>query len=151
MVNRVTPQLPASAMQTYSIQAPPATHWKAAGCQESNCANWRNGWRVHIERVAARANGELLLRDIKASGKRFRIVDLGPGQTFWEFEAGQSCFDGDLLRHRVRVGRPELFVVRGGDWRGNPRGDQRVHTDIADWVDDMQEHRDKLMTRLAQG
>lgn len=150
-LNRATPTLPASAMKTYSIRAPLATHWRPAGCQEANCANWRNGWRIHIEHVTRMANGELLLRDIKQSGKRFRVVDEGVGKTYWEFEAGQSCFDGDLMRHKVRVGRPELFVVRGGDWRGNPREEQRVHTGIADWIEDMSETRDKLMTRLAQG
>ncbi|KJK44438.1 hypothetical protein UK23_29505 [Lentzea aerocolonigenes] len=150
-LNRATPQLPAHAMKTYGIQAPLSTHWRVATCQDADCANYRHGWRIHIERIAKRANGELLLRDIKQSGKRFRTVDLGPGQTFWEFEAGQTCFDGDAGRHRVRIGRPELFIVRGGDWRGNPRGEQRTHQSMADWIDDMSEHRDKLLTRLAQG
>lgn len=150
-LNREIPKLPAEAMKTYSIRAPKDTHWRAAGCQEANCANYLNGWRIRIEKITAMANGELLLRDIKGSGKRFRVVDEGIGKTYWEFEAGQNCFDGDLMRHKVRIGKPELFIVRGGDWRGNPRGEQRVHTGIADWIDDMTENRDKLMTRLAQG
>lgn len=145
------PRLPVHVMKTYGVRAPLSTHWRPAGCRESGCPYYLNGWRVHIERITQRANGEFLLSRIKRSGKRFRTVDLGPGQTFLEFEAGQSCFDGDAMRHKVSVGRPELFVVRGGDWRGNPRGEQRVHHNMADWIDDMSEHRDKLMTRLAQG
>jgi hypothetical protein len=150
-LNRVMPKLPVEAMTTYSIQAPAQTHWRVATCAEADCANWRNGWRIHIEKITKLANGEKLVADIKGSGKSWRVLDLGLGQTFWEFEAGQSCFNGDVGQHRVRVGRPELFVVRGGDWRGNPRAERRVHTDIAGWIDDMSTNRDKLMTRLARG
>lgn len=153
-LNRATPTLPVHAMKTYGVKAPLSTHWRPAGCKESDCANYRHGWRIHIELIVERrqqGKGELLLEQIKLSGKRFRVVQEGPGKTYWEFEAGQSCFDGDLMRHRVRVGKPELFVVRGGDWRGNPRGEQRVHNNIENWIDDMSEHRDKLLTRLAQG
>lgn len=150
-MNYIQPNLPASAMKTYSIRQPLSTHFRAVGCKEAGCLNYLFGWRIHIEPIAKRPNGELVLRDIKQSGRRFRVVDEGPGQTYWVFEAGQLCFDGQAGRHKVPVGKPALFVVRGGDWRGNPRGEQRVHHNMADWVDDMSEHRDKLMTRLAQG
>ena len=150
-LERLAPKLPVQAMTTYSIKAPAETHWRVATCAEASCKNYRHGWRIHIEKITKMANGELLLRDIKGSGKRFRVVDEGVGQTYWEFEAGQSCFDGDVGRHRIRIGRPELYIVRGGDWRGNPRGERRVHTDIDGWIDDMSTNRDKLLTRLAQG
>ena len=39
------------------------------------------------------------------------------------FEAGQQCF----TQHHV-PDRPQFFVVRDGDWRGNPTGQNRLHT-----------------------
>lgn len=149
-LTRIMPKGPAHLYRTYSVEAPP-WHWKPAGCAEADCANRRHGWRIHVQTVAGLANGDLLLRDIKASGKRYRVVDEGPGKTYWEFEAGQTCFDGDLMRHKIRIGRPELFLVKGGDWRGNPRGEQTQILTPENWVDSIQNLRDKLMTRHARG
>lgn len=141
---RLPPSMPVQAWTTYSIQTPISTHFRKATCAEVDCEAYRCGWRVHVEAI-----GPELTHAAKTSGARFVVQEVGPGHTYLVFEAGQICFGA--ARHRVRVGRPELFVVRHGDWRGNPSGQRRVHTDMAGWIDDMSTNRDKLMTRLARG
>lgn len=147
----IQPRLPAHAMKTYSVIAPRSTHFRAVTCREANCPNFANGWRVHLQRIQSWPNGAQLIAHIKTCGKRYTLLEVSADETWFVFEAGQTCFDGDAGRHQTRVGKPELFVVRGGDWRGNPRGDRFVHASAADWVDDMQNHRDKLAREVAQG
>ena len=70
------------------------------------------------------------------------------GLTEFTFEAGQTCF----VEHRVPLEREPLYVVRDGDWRGNPRGTApRIHTRPDDWVDDFAEHQQRLADRFEQG
>jgi hypothetical protein len=50
------------------------------------------------------------------------------------------------------VGRPELFIVRGGDYRGNPLGTPtRVHARPEDWVEDFSTHTQAIADRLEKG
>lgn len=145
---------PVEAVKTYSIVQPMETHFRVATCQEVNCSNFVNGFKVHVEKLMSMygpEQGSGILHMMRTSGKKFTEMAISPGQTWVEFEAGQSCFDGDQGRHRLNLSRPPLFVVRGGDWRGNPRGEQRTHTSGADWADDMQNHRDKLLGAVERG
>lgn len=81
------------------------------------------------------------------SGRHYREDRTPAGLTEFTFEAGQTCFG----EHKTRLDKPELFVVRGGDWRGNPRHERHVHANADDWVDDFATHQDKLATELAKG
>ena len=90
----------------------------------------------------------------KNSGRRFvesRVLsDEGVPLTAFRFEAGQRCFRAD--EHRARLERPEIYLVRDGDWRGNPRGTEpRRHASAADWVDDFANHQETLANRLKEG
>ena len=63
------------------------------------------------------------------------------------FEAGQSCFEQHVL-----PARDPIYLVRGGDWRGNPTGERHVHTSGEDFVDEWQNHADRLNTlRVREG
>lgn len=143
-LNRVMPKLPAQSMTTYSIKAPMSTHWKKATCVEFGCISYHKGWKVRLDTLTPD-----LKETMWKSGRKFTVAAVSELENWAVFEAGQPCFAEST--HKVRVGRPELFIVRGGDWRGNPRGEERVHTGIANWIDDMETNRDKLMTRLKQG
>lgn len=145
-VQRVVPGLPAHAVKTYTIAAPPSTHYREASCKEVECAAHAWGWVTNCDvdapLGAAQANYIRL-----HSGRRFTFSQAGSLVTF-EFPAGQRCF----VTHRVPLERPALYVVREGDWRGNPRGAPvRRHRNGDDWVDDFGEHQQRLADRFAQG
>lgn len=138
------PRLPVTAVKTYAIRSPLTTHIRPATCAEVDCPNYRHGWRVHVEAI-----GPELAHTARTTGARFREVHVSEGHTYLEFEAGQICFGAS--RHRVEVGRPQLFVVRDGDRRGNPSGAVRQHTKPEFWVEDFAEHQQKLADRYNQG
>lgn len=70
------------------------------------------------------------------------------GWTEFRFGAGQQCF----APHQVRLTREEIFKVREGDWRGNPRGTRPfVHSKAEHWVEDMDEHLDRFRTLKERG
>lgn len=131
-VRRVGPE----HYQTWQIAAPRSTHWRSATCAEVDCPNYRNGWKTI---VPAGSDLEDLAR---RSGRAFAEKPDGNLIEF-TFHAGQPCFRA--ADHRMRVERPELFVVRGGDARGNPRGIRpKVYDKPYQWVDDMHTHLDRL-------
>lgn len=153
-VNRIEPKMPASAYKTYSIAAPVATHWRKASCAEVDCPRYLNGWRVHVEQLTPELLHTAKTARHPVNGRwvpyRYTEVRVTEGQTYLVFEAGQPCFAA--AEHRKRVERPELYVVRDGDWRGNPRGTEaRRHERPEHWVEDFAEHQDRLATAHGEG
>lgn len=145
---RVEPQMPAANYKTYQILAPRLTHWRDATCAEVQCAAHVKGWTtVADERTDLGMGHAYYIR--KQSGRAFKESRDEHGMTVFVFTPGQRCFRSN---HQVRIERPEIYVVKGGDWRGNPRGiDPRIHARPSEWVDDFAGHQDRLATRLRQG
>jgi hypothetical protein len=135
-LNRPAPALPVGTMQTFSIRVPEVTHYRPASCAEVDCPNYLHGWRIRVEGLTAE-----LLHEARNYGHH-RQLDVAEGETWLVYEAGQPCFQAST--HRVRLDRPELYVVRGGDWRGNPT--QRVlrHSGPDPWLDDFQTNQQTL-------
>lgn len=145
-VFRPEPALPASAMKTYGIVAPKATHYRPATCAEVDCPNHLNGWQTVVDESTelGQAQGHYIRNE---AGRRYTEVREAALTTF-TFEAGQLCF----REHEARLDRPEIYLVRDGDWRGNPRGtDPRIHKDPQGWIDDFGEHQERLADRLGRG
>lgn len=140
---RVEPAMPVGAYQTYEIKAPAATHWSKATCQQVDCPDFLNGWRVRVEGLDPE-----LLHAAEHSSRRYRRLDVGPGETWLVFEAGQPCFRA--AAHRRRTGRPELYVVRGGDWRQHT-GMIRQHVNADDFVDDWANHQRRIADTIEKG
>jgi len=146
--NRIDPQMPVSAYKTYQILQPRATHFLPASCEKVQCQPYLHGWRTTVDEGSTL--GQQQAAYIRSSsGRRFEETRLAAGLTEFVFEAGQRCFAAD--QHIAPVGRPEVYVVRDGDWRGNPTGQSRRHVRPADWVEDFADHQDRLATRAAQG
>lgn len=145
-LNRIPPKLPPRANVTYQLHAPFSTHWRKATCEEFGCLAHRNGWRVNVsalppQKVHAAMN----------SGRRYSVLDLGPGEKYLVFEPGQPCFQSDS--HRLRVERPEIFVARGGDYRryvGSHR-QFKGRRGAADWVESFAENQGRLAMLAARG
>lgn len=145
--NRILPQLPAQAFKTYQIVAPVSTHFRDATCAEVDCAAYLSGWRTVVDERVDLGQGQAHYIRTE-SGRRFVEHRDEAGMTVFEFPAGQKCF----RPHKARLDRPEIYVVTGGDWRGNPRGlEPRRHANADDWIDDFATHQQTLADRLNQG
>lgn len=135
-----TGPLPVQAMQTFAVDTPPATHWRPATCAEVGCGQYQHGW---VTRLAATDHRRIHL--VRTSGRRPRTVVHEAGEIVFTFEPGTPCFSA--AAHRVRLDRPELYVVRAG----TPRqilGTIREHTRPELFVEDMHEQTDAAIQRL---
>lgn len=145
-VARITPALPAQAYKTYQVVAPRSTHFRPATCAEVGCPAHGCGWRTVVDERTDL--GQQQAHYIRAmSGRAFTAARDAAGLTTFTFEAGQACFQP----HRVRLDRPEHYLVRGGDYRGNPTRAVRRHVSAADWTEDFAEHQTRLADRLRRG
>lgn len=144
---RIDPKLPVQAVKTYQILAPAQTHFRAATCAEVDCSNYLHGWASVIDESTELGKAQAhYIRN--QSGRRFtEDRNHAPGMTLFVFEAGQTCF----AQHKARLDRPEIFLVRDGDWRGNPTGNRRQHTHADDWVDDFATNQQQLADQLEKG
>lgn len=138
----IIPQLPSQHFKTYEIVAPLQTHFRKATCAEVECAAYVNGW---VTLVPSNSDAALYIRS-GASGRRFTEVndsyDQLIGMTEFMFPPGQQCFASD--KHRVPLEREPFYIARGGDARGNPMRERRVHTRASDWQEDFAGHLDRV-------
>ena len=138
-LTRIAPQGPAHIYKTFEIQAPEPTHHRDATCAEVDCGNRREGWVTYIDESAELGQRQAhYIR--KLSGRRFAEEGSPDGRRKFIFPPGQTCFG----HHRTRLDREEFYVVRGGDWRGNPRRELMIHDTPENWADDFATHQDKL-------
>lgn len=141
---RIEPVLPPQAMKTYQILAPVESHFRDATCAEADCPAFLHGWATAVNEATELGQRQAhYIR--KLSGRAFVEARHEAGLTTFTFEAGQRCFG----EHKVPLGRPEIFVVRDGDWRrsANPRR----HANADDWVDDFATHQLRLADQIQRG
>lgn len=145
--SRIQPRLPVQAVKTYQVLTPVHTHFRAATCAEVDCPQHLHGWQTPIDESTELGQQQAwYIRN--QSGRRYtENRDLLPGVTVFAFQAGQRCF----AQHKARLDRPELFLVRDGDWRGNPTGNKRQHTRPEDWVEDFATNQQQLADQLEKG
>jgi hypothetical protein len=122
----VTPALPVEAYRTFRIHSPRDIAVRSA-CGPG-CAGYDRGWETKVDE--SEPLGQFQAAYIReSSGRTFREMKTADGLTVFRFEPHQRCFADHMTL-------PERFIVRDGDWRGNPTGRQRVHVRAADWVED---------------
>jgi len=147
---RFDPALPAAAYKTYAVQRPKSTHQRQATCEEVECPAWRDGWTTHVD-VSTELGKRQAEYIAKKSGRRFHETtgfgDINNGQREFMFPPGQQCF----REHWVPLEMEPIYVVRDGDWRGNPTGRRRVHANGKEWVEDFAEHQDHVNDQLKKG
>ena len=146
-ISRVAPRLPATAMQTFQVVAPKSTHTRQVTCEEAECRAYRNGWRMKLDLQTEL--GQKQAYYIKHSaGRSYKVIAQRDGLVELEFSANQPCF----AEHRVRTDLPEIYRVKGGDYRGNPlKTVTRVHKKPEFWVEEFAENQDRLKTRIERG
>lgn len=152
--NRVALKLPPSAVTSYVLLSPKDTRAArgfpqssvVAACKDAGCEKWARGWDTILDERTPK--GRTIAEYLRSgrSGREFReLPGGGPGRvTVFRFPPHQRCF----REHRTR---PEVGLVRGGDWRGNPRGERRVHKNLADWQEDSAIHQQRLAEAVRRG
>jgi hypothetical protein len=138
---RIAPALPVGSYKTYQIRQPLNTHFRKATCAEVECPPHLKGWATRVPVISEQADYIM-----NKSGRKFKRV-VEDGMAVFTFYPGQSCFG----EHVISLQRPQLFLVKDGDWRGNPSGRSRQHTRAADWVDDFATHQADLADKLEKG
>jgi hypothetical protein len=148
-LQRVAPKAGPENFKTYSMRQPLPTHWRVATCEEVDCVDYLTGFVTTIDTSTemGKWHYDFITHDKTRSYSMQRVSDTlfkfiyGPGNTCWK----QS-------EHRTLIGKPALFVVTGGDWRGNPRQTpKRVHVRAEDWVDDFASHQDGISQMVRRG
>lgn len=149
MVSRIAPLMSAGHYKTFEWKRPLKTHWKIVDCAYVNCASYEQGWVTTVdENTTLGKQQAFYIRHDKS--RKHSETKTPEGLTCFTFPAGQECFNS--LRHRAPVAREPLYVVRDGDWRGNPRHTTpRVHKYADDWVDDFSEHMSTLEDAIKRG
>ncbi len=142
---RLAPTGPVTAYKSYEFSMPPGTHTRPATCEQVDCPTQASGWITPVDESTTLGQKQAhYIR--RLSG---RIHTEGPRDVFtlFTFPPGEECFD----THTVALDRDPIFVVRGGDWRGNPRRERMTHDRPDYWVEDFAEHQDRLATRISRG
>lgn len=144
---RLTPNMNPQDYVSYRIVSPKASHFGPATCEDVDCQAMEKGWSSLIDEATdLGARQAYYIRT--DSGRSFKESRTEAGLTEFLFSPGQKCF----AEHTYRNELPPIFRVQGGDHRGNPLGVPVVtHTRPEFWIEDFQEHQDKVKTVLERG
>jgi hypothetical protein len=135
-------------MQTYSVSTPPGLEkdfYRRVTCEEAECASQQYGWETLIDETIPLGQRQAWYIRNQA-GRKYTEIRTPTGTTF-RFAPDQPCF----MEHKIRTGRPELYVVRGGDQRGNPLGTRTVHSGPDAWLDDFQTNQQTIRDAQERG
>jgi len=148
ILNRPTPVGGAQHYKSYTMKAPRSTHWRPANCEEYECAPFMNGFVTTVDLTSdlGQKQYHYLTHD---KSRSYSMQRVSMEIVKFVYGPGNRCFRSD--EHRVPVGRPPKLLVVGGDWRGNPRREMRIHSRVEDWVDDSREHQDKIARLVQRG
>lgn len=141
----VEPRMSVNAYRSFEVHAPLSTHFRDASCAEVECQNHLSGWVSRFD--VTTTEGREWSRAIGQSGRKFTWEKHGNVVTF-RFPPGQTCFQAP---HKVRIPRPELYVIRDGDWRGNPTGKVRRERQPLLFVEQMAENLGRLSSEIEKG
>lgn len=142
---RVQPKMAPTAYRSFEVHSPIETHWRDATCKEMECQHYLAGWVSRFD--VSTPQGKQWAYAVRRSGRRYSWEQSGSIVTF-RFGPGQACFQSP---HKVEVGRPELYIVRDGDWRGNPTGRKDRVKQPLEFVERMAENLDALDSAIRRG
>jgi hypothetical protein len=148
LLNRPVPVAGPEHYKTYSMSAPLRTHWRQATCEEYECPDFLNGFvtTIDVSSDLGKKQFHFITHD-KTRSYTMRALPLGLVE--FTYGPGNKCWKWQ--EHRVPFGKPPRLLVTGGDWRGNPRRQVRVHKRVEDWVEDSATHLDKIASLVQRG
>jgi len=137
-LNRIHPAIGPENFVTYELRAPIGTHRRRASCAEVECIRRLRGFRAQFD--VSTPQGRANARTVDLSSRRY-VREVAGSLVTYTFAAGQDCFTA----HTVPLEREPMYLVRGGDYRGNPRRTRtHVHARPELWVEQFAEHQDAL-------
>ena len=137
--------VPAHLMKTFQIDQPLDTHYRRATCKEVDCTAMARGWIMGFDlNDPQKVASARWIRD--HSGRTF-TASIAAGRLTLTFAAGQTCF----AKHRVPLEREPFYIVRNGDFRGNPRRERYQHTSGESFVDQWDHDLSKVNTARERG
>lgn len=139
--NRIMPQMEPHEYRTFSAKAPISTHWRKATCAEADCDAYLNGWvtTVDVSTDLGKKQYHFITHDKERSYKEQRVDER---YVQFTYAPGNRCFG---KQHVVSLERPNLYIVRDGDWRQYV-SPSRQHTKAEFWIEEMQEQFDYWRT-----
>lgn len=144
--NRIVPKIGAEHYKTYQLLAPINRNFRDGTCEEAGCLAHQYGWRTRIDETTELGQRQAYYIR-KQSGRHF-TEEREAGITVFSFTAGQPCF----TQHKVSLEREPLYLVKDGDFRGNPRGTAaRRHSRPEYWVEDFAEHQQSISDAIEKG
>jgi hypothetical protein len=142
-INRIQPQGRPEDYQTFQVTTPRDGAILTA-CKDAGCQAWAHGWKSTVDERTPLGRAQAHYFRHQSGRTITREQKTTDGRTVFIFEAHQRCFQEHYTR-------PELYIVRGGDWRGNPTGAFRRHQSPADWVEHFALNQQKLADQTQQG
>ncbi len=142
---RLAPPGAVTDYKSYEFSMPAVTHTRPATCGQVDCPTQASGWITPVDESTELGQKQAhYIRHLSG-----RIHTEGPRDVFtlFTFPPGEECFEP----HMIPLDRDPVFVVRGGDWRGNPRRERMTHDRPDYWVEDFADHQDRLATRINRG
>jgi len=133
------PQMPAGAYTTFGIRVPRATHFRPATCEETDCPEWRYGWKIRWDVLT-----EQQRYDLEHSPWHFTT------DAEWAvFEAGQPCFR--FRSHSVRIDKPEIFLKKNLHMSSAAGATAYRHKNAQDWTDDFMNTTQAAVDEIGRG
>jgi hypothetical protein len=118
----------------YRTTSPITDKWHVLSCQEADCKNYQNGWKVRVDGLPAG-----LLQQVTNSGRVFQRVQISADETWLIFKSEQQCFEKHLSPNR-----PAYYYSKD-------RNGVRTHTKAEFWIEEHQENLDAIRDRLEKG
>lgn len=137
------PLMPFYAYKSYRFLKPRKTHWRRATCEEVECKFYRDGWRFPLMGATQQQ-----IHDATHSGRSYKLVQVSPNEQYLEFAPGQPCWNAH--KHELPIEREPIYLRQCGDFR-QYMGRPYQHKNIEFWIEDMQEHQDKILKIVKRG
>lgn len=147
-LERIIPNGPPGAYDTYGVRLPRATHTRPVTCAAVGCPHYERGWACTVMPNSQEEADVLAAADGRTDGHRrhFRPPTRTPeGWNRYVFPAGQPCF---AVSAHVEQVKPAITVVGRGDWRKSER--PRV-VGSAEWSERFQENQLAIIDRQQRG
>jgi hypothetical protein len=137
-----------SNYKTYALLRPRGSHFEPATCEQYECHQYINGFDLFVD--TSKEIGQKQFHYVTHDKTRTCRMERTGQYTFvFHYPPGNDGF-GEGHRHFLPLHRPPTALVMPGDWRGQT-GEATHHKRLEDWVDDSQNHHDKLATAKQRG